>query len=215
MHNSDFLRDPLFIESYRLGKQTGSWGSVDPYWRAYIVCWAASNAAHLDGDFVECGVNKGGYARAIMHYTDFPSLGKTFYLLDTFRGLSEKYLSEAEKHREDRRHLLTAYDESYEAVRETFRGFPVAIIRGTVPETLPLVKAERVAFLSIDMNNALPEVAAAEFFWDRLVSGGVIVHDDYGFAPCIEQKFALDQFARERDVRVLALPTGQGLIFKP
>ena len=84
-----------------------------------------------------------------------------------------------------------------------------------MPDTLPQVDAERICYLSLDMNCAAPERAAAEFFWDRLVSGGVILSDDYGFAGFEAQRKALDGFAAERGVQVMALPTGQGLIIKP
>jgi len=54
---------------------------------------AADKASRLKGDFIECGVNRGGYSRAVMHFVDFPRLGKTFYLLDTFHGLEDKLIS--------------------------------------------------------------------------------------------------------------------------
>ena len=186
---------------------------ADIHWRAYVVCWAANKAKSLEGDFVECGVNKGRLSRAIMNYVNFKNLKKKFYLLDTFCGLSEKYISEQEK-----KHGITpgGYEECYESVKETFKDFNnVEIIRGTVPDTLPYVKAEKVCFLSLDMNCATPEIAAAEFFWDKLVSGAVIVLDDYGWSDHIVQKHAFDHFASRKGVQVLSLPTGQGLIFKP
>jgi len=46
----------------------------------------------------------------------------------------------------------------------------------------------KVSYLSIDMNCVKPEIAAAQFFWDRMVSGGIMVLDDYGFRGHIEQK---------------------------
>jgi hypothetical protein len=42
------------------------------------------------------------------------------------------------------------------------------------------------------MNNTTPEIAAAERFWDRLVPGGIIVLDDYGWRKQINQKIAFD-----------------------
>ena len=57
---------------------------------------------------------------------------------------------------------------------------------------------------------------AAEHFWPRLVSGAVIVLDDYGYSDdYLRQKRAFDAFAGKNGVQVLLLPTGQGLIFKP
>ncbi|MFH1821915.1 MAG: TylF/MycF/NovP-related O-methyltransferase [Methanobacteriota archaeon] len=217
-HNSDFMKDELFIQSFNLGADTGSWGrgrGLDPqnHWRVYVVLWAANHAKKLEGDFVECGVDRGGHARAIINYVDFKNLNKKFYLLDTFCGLDEKYITEEEKKMGVR---AGGYEECYESVKETFKDFGnVEIIRGTVPDTLEDVKAERVSFLSIDMNCTIPEIKAAEFFWDRMVSGGVIVLDDYGFARHIEQKKAFDDFAKRKGVQVLSMPTGQGLIFKP
>lgn len=212
IHNCDFMKDKLFVEAYALGKKTGSWG-VEIHWRAYIICWAANKVKNLEGDFVECGVYKGGYSRAVIHYIDFGKLNKKFYLLDTFCGLSDKYISEEER-KNGRR--PGGFEECYESVKETFENFSnVEIIRGTIPDTLAQVKTEKIAYLSIDMNCALPEIAAAEYFWDKLVSGGIIVLDDYNYAGYMPQKRAFDAFASERGVQCLQLPTGQGLIFKP
>jgi hypothetical protein len=167
---------------------------------------------HLDGDFVECGVNRGGLARSLIDFVEFEKSKKTFYLLDTFCGLVDSLITPAEKKLGKK---PGGFVDCYDEVCNTFKQFPnVVIIRGVVPETLPLVKAERVAFLSIDMNCAEPEIAAGEFFWDKLVPGAIIVLDDYSDFNFIEQKHAWDRFARTHDTMVLNLPTGQGLIVK-
>jgi hypothetical protein len=97
-----------------------------------------------------------------------------------------------------------------------FAEYPnVVVIRGAVPGTLPLVPSERIAYLCIDMNAAAPERAALEYFWDKVVPGGVILLDDYGFIEHEAQRRSFDEFARARDVRILALPTGHGLLINP
>src|SRR5678816_2835888 len=133
VHNADFMKSPLFVESYALGKSTGSWGESDVHWRAFVACWAADKAKTLPGDFVECGVNKGGLSRTVINYIDFNSLGKKFYLLDTFAGLSEKYISDTER---DRGIEPGGYEECFADVCKTFENFNVQIIRGSVPHTL-------------------------------------------------------------------------------
>ena len=212
VHNSDFQRDPKFARAYEEGKRTGSWGDSDIEWRAYVACWAAEKGRELEGDFVECGVNKGGLAMTVYDFVEFDQLDKTFYLLDTFSGLSPKYITERERELGVR---PGGYEECYDAVVRTFAGKKVSIIRGTVPDTLVQVKSERVAYLSIDMNCVEPEIAAAEYFWPKLTSGAVVLLDDYGWPGHIEQKRAFDRFAADRDVRVLPLPTGQGILIKP
>jgi O-methyltransferase len=214
VHNADFQKDPLFARAYEQGKATGSWGDGNIQWRAYIACWAAEHAIRLGGDFVECGVNRGGLAMTVIGFTDFGSHeDKKFYLLDTYEGLVECLLTQQEIADGKKG---GGYAECYEQVCETFAPFKNAIIiRGPVPETLSQVNSSNVAYLSIDMNCVAPEIAAAEHFWDKMQSGGVIVLDDYGWTAYYQQKLAFDKFASDRGVRVLCLPTGQGLIFHP
>src|SRR5262245_59997527 len=98
-HNADFMREPRFARAYEAGQKTGSWTFGDLHWLAYIVCWAAERGASLEGDFVECGVNRGGYALTVINYVNFETLPKKFYLLDTYEGLVERYISPEEKAR--------------------------------------------------------------------------------------------------------------------
>jgi len=206
---NDFLFADKFAHAYEAGKATGSWGEMELRWRVYVSCWAGQHAMRLPGDFVECGVNRGGMARAVMKYTNFSQSDKKFYLLDTYCGIPDELKNSSAK-------ADFKYRECYEDVCKTFSQVPNArIIRGTVPSTLPKVDSRQIAFLSIDMNCARPEIAAAEFFWDRVVSGGVIVLDDYCYSEHFrEQKVAFDDFSRRMDTEVMALPTGQGIIFK-
>lgn len=214
-HNADFMGEERFARAYALGRATGSWPGGEPAWRTYVACWAAEKGCCIEGDFVECGVNRGGMSRAICHYVGFEKLPKRFWLLDTYHGLDESLISEEERAQGKNAHR-DYYTECYGAVCETFKPYPnVEVVQGVIPGTLSRVTAERVAYLSIDMNCVAPEIAAAEHFWDRLSSGAVIVLDDYGFELHEPQKRAFDDFARARGVSVLSMPTGQGLIFKP
>lgn len=212
-HYSGFCDEERFLAAYTAGRETGSWPHGDLRWRAHVVCWAAARAADLEGDFVECGVNRGGYALTAMKYIGFERMDRRFFLLDTFEGLVAAQLTE-----EERRSGLRGggYTPCHDAVLKTFAPYAnVRIIKGTVPNTLAQVDAERVAFLSIDMNAREPEIAAAEHFWDRLSPGATVLLDDYGWRKHTAQRVAFDEFARKRGVPLLALPTGQGIIIKP
>lgn len=210
-NNADFIREERFAKAYAAAAATNPWPGFTLQWRIHVVCWCAEQASRLDGDYVECGVNTGAYARAITEYLPFGSLGKRFHLLDTFRGIDPRFISAEEKARGI--HQYT-YRDSYAEVQQTFRNFPVNIIRGSVPETLPLCDAKQICYLSIDMNNVLPEIAALEYFWGKVVKGGFILLDDYGFPQHELQKEAFDKFAFEHGHSILCLPTGQGLILK-
>ena len=213
-NNADFITEERFKKAYAAASATKPWPGFTLQWRVYMVCWFADRVKGLEGDFVECGVNTGAYARAVIEYINFNSTGKMFYLLDTFEGFPNEQITEREKQLGLEFYGGDHYKNVYEQVLDTFKDFNVKIIKGMVPQTLPLCKSEKIAFLSIDMNAVVPEIAAAEFFWDKLVKGGVMILDDYGFPMHIQQKNAFDQFAKTKSAEILSLPTGQGIIIK-
>ena len=167
------------------------------------------------GDFVECGVDTGGTARAVMAYLgDAGFSDRRFFLFDTFRGLVRDQLTEEEKGtsliKEER------YPDVLDRVRENFADKPfVRIVTGAVPETLSAFGGEAVAYLHIDMNVSLPEVEALRFFWPKLSPGAPVIFDDYGFPHHHPQREALDAVAADLGVEIMMLPTCQGLLFKP
>jgi O-methyltransferase len=213
-NNCDFIKEPRFATAYAAAAATQPWEGFTLQWRTYIVCWFADLVKNLEGDFVECGVNTGAYSKAVITYINFNHLNKTFYLLDTFEGMIEDLVSEAEK-KAGVSAYFGSYKDVYEQVKNTFKEDKVKIIKGAVPGTLPECTTQKIAYLSIDMNCVAPEIAAAEYFWDKIVPGGVMILDDYGFPQHINQKIAFDEFAKEKGIAILCLPTAQGIIFKP
>jgi hypothetical protein len=207
------MKDPDFVRAEKAGAATGSWASI--HWRVHTILWAASHCKDIEGDFVECGTNKGGYAKAICEYLDFKTTNKTFYLLDTFEGLDISLMTEEEKKAGRLEHFKAAYSDCFAEVQKTFSSEPnVRLIKGTVPGTLSQVPSEKVAFLSIDMNNVNPEIAAMDYFWDKLSVGGMVVLDDYAYVSYNFQYEAHNNWAKEKGIKILSLPTGQGLIVK-
>ena len=92
VHNHDFMHEPRFCRAYARGViAVGS--DYQWHWRVHVGLWAAFSASKLDGDFVECGVNRGFLSSAIMEDLDWDRLEKTFYLLDTFTGVEEEMIS--------------------------------------------------------------------------------------------------------------------------
>jgi O-methyltransferase len=212
-NNADFLNNDRFVNAYKKSYETNSWIGYDIRWRAYIAYSFSDLVKNIEGDFVECGVNKGGLSRGIIEYINFNKLYKTFYLLDTFQGYDEKFLSIDEK-KIGLKEQYSMYVDCYNQVVDTFKDFNVVIIKGSVPETLVQCNATKIAYLSIDMNCVLPEIEAIKYFWHKISIGGVIVLDDYGFPNHINQKIAHDKLALEIGYSIITLPTGQGVIIK-
>ena len=221
LHAHGFVEDERFSRAYARGVRASDGVDHSLRWRTHIFLWAASQAAALPGDFVECGVNTGFLSSAMLEYLDWTRLDKNLYLLDTFSGPVPAQYSQAEVEQgrwEHARQALEAgaYQTNLDAVRENFAQWErVRIIPGPVPDTLPRVEADRLAFLHLDMNCTAPEIAAFEHFWPKLSPGGFLLSDDYAGRGFDELRRAYDALADELGVRILALPTGQGLIQKP
>jgi hypothetical protein len=66
----------------------------------------------------------------------------------------------------------------------------------------------------IDVDLYQPTRDSLAFFYPRLVKGGVIVMDDYGFKTCPGATRAAEELATAQGVGILHLPTGQGVITK-
>jgi hypothetical protein len=217
-HLHEFMNDPAFIRAYNRGVSAA--GDYRWHWRVHIGLWAASSASRLEGDFVECGVNRGFLSSAIMEYLDWDSLGKTFYLLDTFAGIEPTLLTQddidAGAIERNRQHLeMGFYVTGVEGVCKNFSQWKnVRIVQGPVPDTLRDVHAGKIAYLHLDMNCAGPEVAAFNLLWDRLVPGAFVLMDDYAFLGAESQKAAMDAAAGAKHAQIASLPTGQGLLIK-
>jgi hypothetical protein len=206
-----YLSDARFIEAYARAQQITGFVR-DIRWRAHTFCVIARHCLSVPGDFVECGTRTGLMTHTMLQYASFGTQNRTLYLFDTWAGFDRDSLGENEKHLADTSTLKV----DFEKIRDTYTGYSnVTLVRGAVPGTLEQVTWGKVAFVHIDMNCRAPEIAAMEFFWDKLSSGGAIVLDDYGHPGYDDQRLAHDAFARAKGVAVMALPTGTGIIFKP
>lgn len=191
------MDDPRYLTSRDAAiRECGQNPPTGGDWRLYLGAWAAERAVTIPGDFVESGVDRGLLSRTIMEYINFNAVDKKFYLIDAFSEIG--------------------YDNSYENAKKVFAPFPNAIvIKGSVPEILGKVEIKKVAYLCIDMNSPEPEIAAANYFWDKMSPGAIILLDDYGIPGREPQRDAFDEWAAGKGVSVLSLPTTQGLVIKP
>lgn len=220
IHSDRFRGSPSFRAAYARGVRAAD--GVDPQfeWRVHVALWAAKLALRVPSDFVECGVNAGFMSSAIMHDPQWARVDRRYYLVDTFAGPPLGQYDAAEIAAGRRRVAedalrAGAYVVEPARIRRNFAEWPNAIVvRGAVREVLPSIPSTQVAFLHLDMNSALPERAALEFFWDRLARGGIVRLDDYVYRSHEQQGAAIDAVARAEHADVLELPTGQGLIVR-
>lgn len=201
--NLSFLEDAPLMAAYSAHAEQPEEQAA--LWRTAVNGYFARRAMARPGDLVECACYRGTTARIICDYVGLGNTDKQMWLYDLFEH------DEAMSH-----HAMPTHGAGlYELVVSRFADLPnVHIVKGEVPGILAGNAPESVAHLHLDLNDVDAELGALEFFYDRVVPGGSIVFDDYGWLAYREQKLAEDGFLAKRGAAVLELPTGQGLLVK-
>lgn len=208
LHYVPFLHDSKFLSAY-----TNSFFKVpdsvvqDPHklqlaMRAYICTWAATQAMSLEGDFVECGVWYGILSKMICEYVNFNETKRNFYLFDTWGEMQGSH--SALKYKPD----------IFDVVKERFSKFKnVHLVRGVVPDSFAQVQIEKIAYLGIDMNGSIAERATLEAFYEKVVPGGIIYFDDYGY-DYPDLRKTVDDFFKDKPESLLHFPSGNSIVIK-
>ena len=147
------------------------------------------------GDFIECGVWRGGASIfAAILFDVLSQTDRRVFVADSFRGLPRA----SNAHDEDRWSKMPFLQVSQEEVEANFRNFRalrpnVRFVRGYFNESLPRIRSE-IKALSIlrldgDMYESCADIIANLF--DKLVVGGYMIVDDWFGFPC---KDAVEDF---------------------
>jgi O-methyltransferase len=174
-------------------------------YEAYIVCMATQAIGKLDGDIAEIGVYQGGSARLICKYKG----NKAFHLFDTFEGLPElnKFDTSNEFHKGQ------FNDTSFELIGKLLSDYPnVNIHKGYFPDTAGPVLDKKFTLVNLDVDLHKTTHDALEFFYPRMVKGGIILSHDYVNADGVRKAF--DDFFADKPEPVLVVSDTQCLVVK-
>lgn len=187
---------------------------ADIRWRCHTCIWAAQTCLRLPGDFAEFGVNTGILSSMILRTTDFSRSGKKFYLFDTFAGIPEEMATETERKSVRKKNEGIYSHDGLAVAKRAFSGFEenVEFVVGRLPDTLENSGIDQLSYVSIDLNSVNAEMAVINDIWNKIVPGGLIVLDDFGFPGFEEQREAWLAFAAGHDRMILSVPTGQGIL---
>lgn len=166
-------------------------------------------SAGVEGDFVECGVWRGGNSIVAADVFLRHSPDRRVFLFDTFAGMTEPTAEDFNNR--DRQSAMPMYRRSMRDshnewcyaslgdVEANFSAFGlpgsrVRFIRGDVVETLgvPGNLPERISVLRLDTDWYESTKRELEVLWPRLQLGGVLIIDDYGHWGGAKQ--AVDEF---------------------
>lgn len=202
--NNSLFDDAAFQKSWNENLKNDSDATIA--WRRYILACAAYHCVQLQGDFVECGVYWGTGIKTVTDYLGGTAFAKTFWGYDTF-----------DYHPVEGHASFSDQQEGFfEQVQKRFENYEqVKLIKGLIPDSFVNNCPKEIAYLHIDLNSAKYEIATLDVLFDLVVSGGVIILDDYEWAGVYRaQKIAEDEWFDKRNYRVIPLPTGQGLVLK-
>jgi len=143
----------------------------------------------IEGDFVECGVWKGGHVIAALLSAQ---VNREYWLFDTFNGMTEPgehdirrgmHASQMAKYRKKGienwcRAELDEVQHNINQYRRTDQ--QVHYVVGPVEQTLTThTLPDRIALLRLDTDFYSSTKIELELLWPRLVKGGILIIDDY------------------------------------
>lgn len=144
---------------------------------------------NLEGCIVECGVAQGGTLAALKVLSIAENKERPIYGFDTFAGLPDGSAAFCHSKGE-----VIQYFKDNRVPMEN-----VTLVEGDVRYTLKNFN-ESIAFLHIDLDLYEGYNASLNFLWDNVVSGGVVVFDDYNERKWKGATMAVDEFVKEHEL---------------
>ena len=191
----DYARSPFLPRIYR--------GSLHKlmYWKDMI-----ERTKDVEGDIVECGVSIGHGALLFLLLCDLVGIERTYYGFDSFEGFPEP----SDK---DRRTPITGtgfYASPPETVLRVLRDgkIPeetimarVRLVKGWFHETIPRYKG-KIALLHLDGDLYDSYRIPLEHLYDKVVTGGIIMFDEYDDHRWPGAKKAVDEFFADKPEKI-------------
>jgi hypothetical protein len=199
------------LDDHDLIANLGAFGRRMHFMKAFAHYEVFQKVRDLPGDIVECGVYKGASLLSFARFLEtFCPGDRTRKVLgfDHFKGLADR----SEKDGFDARVGNTADGWNPAAFRDTLFALVdafnadsfvpqrprVELVDGDVRETAGRYVAEnpglRVALLHLDMDLYEPTLAALKAFWPRLLTGGVVLLDEFAIREWPGETEAVEAF---------------------
>lgn len=203
--DNEFLSAMALIEGHTL---------VDMY-RCWEIWSLVNQTAKLSGSLIEIGVWRGGTGALIAKRASLSQIPDPVFLCDTFSGVVKA--GDEDAHYKGGEHSDTSQALVEQLISVKFGLKNVRILQGIFPDdSAHLIAPEHARFrfchIDVDVYNSAKEIV--NWIWDRMVPGGVIVYDDYGFYGCDGiTKFVNEQIP-QKDRMVFHNLNGHAVIVK-
>lgn len=213
---SPWLSDPIFLEID--GGYTETIGNRAARYIEYILARQALNCR--TGEFIECGVLWGTSLNIFAGVLDrFDSSNRALLGFDSFEGLDAPGAIDIDTRTNSIAPWFHAggvcggTPEQVQALL-THRKCKIELIKGWIPTTFQDYEERRFAFAHVDVDLYQATKDCLAFIYPRMVSGGIILFDDYGYSECAGAKKAVDEFLTDKPEILISLPTAQAFLIK-
>lgn len=173
---------------------------------------------HLHGDIIECGVFKGSGLLTWLKLIDMyephsikKTVGFDFFDPNFVDQMPSGVDRDTMKQVFDRVKDLDLNDVSFFGIKDKiinagFNENKFELIKGDIEKTAKeYVDARpgmRISILYLDMDLAKPTYDALTIFWNNIVSGGIIVFDEYAYHSWSESN-AADKFCLKNNLKII------------
>jgi hypothetical protein len=206
---SPWNNDLTFLNIYHVIKNSTL---VDKF-KCYLLYEQVQQVKKLEeGSFIEIGVWRGGTGALISKTVQDLNIKEKVYLCDTFTGVvkSSKY----DTHYKNGEHK----DTSIALVEDLLQKLDISnvkILKGIFPdETGESIanKKFRLCHIDVDVYQSAKDIIS--WIWDKIVIGGIIIFDDYGFPTCDGITKIVNEQKNLKNRIVIHNLNGQAIIIK-
>lgn len=207
--------DHTYSQIFRLVKPYTMTGQERVYALVNAVGYIVRN--YIPGDFVECGVWKGGsIMAAALTLSALSCTDRYLYLYDTFEGFVKptevdiNLQGESASEKFERTRISdnssdwcnVSLDEVKKAVYSTgYDTEKFRFVKGKIEDTIPGTVPERVALLRLDADWYESTHHELIHLFPKLSYGGVIIIDDYGHWQGARK--AVDEYVEQYEINIL------------
>lgn len=181
---------------------------IQTFHERYNIWSLVKSTNHLEGSLAEVGVFQGGSAKLECLVKGDSKL----YLFDTFEGMPKVNKSVDGVFNDG-----DFADTSLEDVRRYLSEFPNVVLHaGFFPESAVGTEAEsdRFRFVHLDVDIYESTLKSLQFFYPRMVPGGIIISHDYNRLSAPGVKKAFSEFFADKRETVVSLWYSQCVVTK-
>jgi O-methyltransferase len=166
-----------------------------------------------DGSIIEVGVWRGGTGALIAKQATNCGITNPVYLCDTFTGVVKASPKDSTykggEHADASRQIVE------DLIFNQMKLDNVQILEGIFPDqTSYVIEQQKFRFCHIDVDVYQSAKDVVDWIWDKMVHGGIIVYDDYGFEKCNGVAKYVEEQIKYKDRLVLHNLNGHAVVVK-